>query len=331
MTIFITGATGFIGTRLCLTLAERGEQVHALVRSPQKAKSLEHPRIKLFKGDLHDIEVLAEGMKGCEGVIHLAAFADTWHRDPQFFYKVNVQGTINVLEAAVAQGVKRVVVTSTAGTLGPSYQGDPVTEETVRREDFHTEYESSKFVSEEHALRFIKKGLDVMIVHPTRVYGPGELSVVNSWTKLTKMWMQKGFAVALGNGHSVGNFVFVDDVVEGHLLALRKGRAGERYLLGSENASSRDFFKILTEVTGRKGRVITFRLWALYPLSMFYAWRARWFKVHPLILPEWVARYAMDWVSSSDKARNELGYAPRSLREGLKDTTAWLKSKDGKN
>jgi nucleoside-diphosphate-sugar epimerase len=256
----------------------------------------------------------------------MAAYADTWNKDPYHFYKVNVQGTINVMEAALASGVKRVVITSTAGTLGPSY-GDPVTESTVRLEDFHTEYESSKFVSEERALRYTSQGMDVMIVHPSRVYGPGELGVVNSWAKLSNMWLKKGRAFALGNGHGIGNFVHVEDVAMGHVLALQKGKSGERYLLGAENASAREFFRILTEVSGKKGRLISVPLWVVFPISRFFALRARWFKIHPLITPPWVRRYDMNWTSSSDKARNELGYNPRPLRQGLDELSNWLKTR----
>lgn len=138
MKVFVTGATGFIGVTLCHALADQGHTVHALVRNPLKAEQIRHEQIRVAEGQILDPDSLVKGMESCDAAIHLAALAKVWSRDPAEFYSVNVRGTLNVMNAAMQAGVKRILITSTAGVYGPSLDGKPVTEQTRRKIDFFT-------------------------------------------------------------------------------------------------------------------------------------------------------------------------------------------------
>lgn len=328
MAIFITGATGFIGKRLAFKLLERGETVHLLARSPEKAKDLQHPNLKIFKGDILEANSLLPGMMDCDRVIHMASYVDIWAKDPATPYLINVQGTVNVMEAAKSAGVKRVVCTSTAGTFGPS-SGLPVSESTVRTVPFFVEYETSKYMAEERALRYTNYGLEVVIVNPTRVFGPGELSKSNSFVKLMQMYLYKGRTVVPGKGDKSGNFVFVEDVINGHLLAMEKGRSGERYILGGDNATMREFFNLVGEISGKKSSIWGIPIFILFGFAGFQEWKARWFNSPPLITRGFARRYLAHWNNSVEKAKIELGYQPLPLREGISLTIDWLKEKYG--
>ena len=147
MNIFITGATGYVGNNLANRLAGEGHTVHALCRSSNKKSLLAHPNIKTFEGDITDMTSIEHAMKGCVQAYHLAAFARVWSKDPSLFYKLNVEGTKNVLEAAKKLDVKNIVFTSTGGVLGPS-NGRPVKEDDERYGNVFNEYEDTKTQAE---------------------------------------------------------------------------------------------------------------------------------------------------------------------------------------
>lgn len=323
MTIFITGATGYIGIKLTLKLAEEGNIVHALYRSENKTKAIEHQNVKLFKGDITDPVSIAKAIKGCEEVYHAAAYAKVWAKDPDIFHKINVQGTINVLNAAKKEQVKKIVVTSTAGVFGPSFNS--ITDENaVRKIDYFSEYERTKAEAEKIIIEYAKNGLNVVMINPPRVYGPGLLSDSNGMTKMIKLYVEGKFRFIPGNGKSVGNYVFVDDVVEGHILAMKKGRAGERYLIGGENASYNVFFKKLAKVSGKKYFMFKLPLSGLLFIAYIMILFSKLFNKQPLIAPNWVRKYLYNWEITCEKAIKELGYQFTSLEEGFKKTIDWL-------
>jgi nucleoside-diphosphate-sugar epimerase len=323
MPIFITGSTGFIGKRLVQYLISRGESLHLLARDPARAKELEHPSVKIFKGDITDRASMEVAMQGCDRVIHLASFVDLWSKDPGLPFQLNVAGTDNVLRAALKSGVKRVVCMSTAGTIGPS-AGAPMDEDSIRTVPFFAEYESSKFMGEERALRYSDSGIEVVIVNPTRVFGPGELTKNNGWVKLMHMYLYKGRTVIPGKGDRTGNYVYVDDVVKGTVLALEKGRNGERYILGGDNVTLNEFFEIVKTESGKKAGIWHIPLFVIFGVARFQDWKARWFKRPPLLTMGYARRYLADWSNSVEKARKELGYEPLTLREGIRQTLDWF-------
>lgn len=322
--IFITGATGFIGERLAHTLAEQGHEVQALFRDPAKVKGLEHPLIKPVKGDLSDRESLRRALEGCTQVYHLAALASVWHPNPNAFNVINVQGTKALLEEARAQGVQRLVITSTAGVLGAS-KAEELVDETRQYplEALDTAYERSKAQSEQMIREFAAGGLHAVIVNPSRVYGPGLLSTSNAVTKMILGYQKGSWRFIPGDGSSVGNYVYVDDVVQGHLLAMERGRAGERYILGGENASFNEFFEHLGELTGTPRHMLHIPLNAMMAVAKTQQWMADRFQRPPLITPPFVRKYSRNWYLSTRKAEEELGYVPTPLVQGLKRVLDW--------
>jgi nucleoside-diphosphate-sugar epimerase len=333
--VFVTGATGFIGGRLLQRLIERGFKVRALSRRatlptpPGFDSNGDGPRLRenveLVAGDITDIDSLRRGMQGCDRVFHLAAYAKNWAPDRDTFFRTNVQGVRNVFTVAKELGVHRVVWTSTCVTFGPTPPGVTGDENMPRLTPrYFTEYEQTKAIAEQEALKMAGEGFPLVIVNPTRVYGPGNLTEGNSATRLIDQYDRGLMPFLLNRGRNIGNWVLVDDVVEGHLLAMEHGQIGERYLLGGENASLLNFFRRVDEVSGKRH----FQLPLLDISPLVLAWmlkkRAEWFGIYPTITPGWVRTFADDWVYSTAKAERELGYRPTPLAEGLRITYEWL-------
>jgi nucleoside-diphosphate-sugar epimerase len=334
--VFVTGGTGFIGTRLVEILLDRGHAVRVLSRrgTPERRPGIDGPgggpwqdeRVELVRGDVGDRDALLRGMEGCGQVYHLAAYAKNWARRPETFFDVNVRGMHNVFDAAAELGIRRVVWTSTVVTLGPRPAGVMANEDMPRAtEHCFTEYEQSKTVAEREALRRAREGFPVVIVNPTRVYGPGHLSEGNALSKLIDAYDRGRMPVLLNRGVNVANYVLVDDVAEGHVLAMQQGRVGQRYVLGGENASLRELFRIVDRVSGKRHRQIP--IYKVIPLlyAKFQQKRAEWFGVYPQITPGWVRTFTADWAYSSQKAERELGYRPTPLAEGIRITCEWLR------
>jgi len=334
---FVTGANGFIGTRLIEALVRRGQPVRALSRRPnprpipppglgwKDGGPLASPLVEWVRGDITDRDSLLRGMEGCTQVYHLAAHAKNWAPDPAIFDEMNIQGMRNVFDAAARQGVQRVVWTSTMLTFGPTPRGLVYDEDSPRSTDrFFADYDRTKTIAEQEALRRAAEGFPVVIVNPARVYGPGHLTEGNSVALLIDQYDRGQVPFLLNLGKNVGNWVFIDDVVQGHLLAMEKGRIGQRYILGGENASLKQFFRLIDQVSGRRHfQVPVFRFSAL-AFAWFQKKRAEWFGIYPQITPGWVRMFLVDWAYSSEKAQRELGYRPTPLAEGLKITYEWL-------
>ncbi len=326
MKVFVTGATGFIGEHLVKELIKRGNEVVALYRSESKKKLLADLPIKWYKGDLLDIEVLDQAIDGCDQVYHVAAYAVAFEEKPGDFRKYNVQGTVNVLEAALKHGVKKVVFTSTAGIFGPSVNGKIVNEKSVTQIPYFTGYEASKAEAENILPHFIKKGLNVVIVNPTRVFGPGQLTQSNSVTLMIYKYIKGQWHFIPGNGQSIGNYVFVEDVVNGHILAMEKGKTGERYILGGENVSYNEFFNLLQQVSGKKYTLIhiprLFMLTVAYVLMLVHkVYR----KFIPPFTPNHIRKFMYNWNVSTDKAKFELGYKVTPLKDAILKTISSFK------
>jgi farnesol dehydrogenase len=323
MKILVTGSTGFIGSRLVAHLASQGHVVHALYRSAAKIAGDLPSNVIHFKGDISDAASIETAIHGCDAVIHTAAFAGVWHRDERVIYKLNVGATLTILELAKALGIKRCVVTSSAAVFGPS-RNATLSEDSPAPREFFTPYERSKALMEKEVAKLSMAGQDIVVVNPTRLYGPGPLNDANSVTRLIKMFCEGKWHFLPGNGESIGNYVFVDDVVQGHELALLKGVSGERYILGGENVSYREFFSLLVKLIGKHHHLFRFPL----PLMLLAAGAMTSFAkltgIPPMITPGLVRKYNHHWRLTSDKAGSELGYNPVSLEEGLSATLRWL-------
>ncbi len=326
MKCFITGATGFIGNNLAKELLDEGNELHVLVRSQKENRLFDHENVTVFYGDLHSAEVINKAMKGCDIVFHMAAYANLWSKDKSLAYKTNVLGTGNILEAALKNHVKKMVFTSSAATLPPSKEKEEVDESTLPPPAFLTDYEVTKNEAEQLCLEYCKKGLDVVIVNPTRVFGPGFLNKSNSVTIMIKNYIKGIWRINPGDGSQIGNYVYVNDVVKGHLLAMKKGTPGERYILGGTNASYNEFFSVLAFVSGKKRFMFHFPFSWMMIIAKFEFFMAENFGKKPLITPPWVKRYLQNRLVSSQKAINELSYSITPLAEALEETILWLKS-----
>ncbi|MFP4042068.1 MAG: NAD-dependent epimerase/dehydratase family protein [Bacteroidales bacterium] len=326
MKYFVTGSTGFIGASLVKQLTNEGHYVRALVRSKERASEINNKNVELFQGTLFDTKVLESAINGVDGIFHLAAFAQPYAKDKTLYNKINAEATRNIFSIAQDKNVKRVVFTSTAGTFGPSW-GTPVSEDTIRTHDFFNEYESTKFIAEKIAKDFVLRGLDIVIVHPTRVYGPGRLSKSNAVTLMIKKYTKGQWRVIPGSdGKKIGNYVYINDVVNGHIAAMNNGVAGQQYLLGGENKSYADFFKLLRNVSTQNYKLLKIPVWALKSFAAIQMKIALLFNHKPLLPPKWVEKYLYDWAVSSKKAEKELAYKITPLREGFTKTIEWLKS-----
>lgn len=324
-TVFVTGSTGFIGTKLVNALVECGHTVHALTRGTSNKDGLSHERIKLVTGDIQDRGSLQKGMEGCNQVYHLAAYAKNWSKDPSVFFKQNVEGMRNVFGAARSVGVERVVFTSTIVAFGPTAPGVVGNEDMPRiTPKYYTEYEETKSIAEKEALKEAANGFPVVIVNPTRVYGPGKLTEGNSVSLMIDMYDRGKVPILLNGGNDVGNYVLVDDLVRGHILAMEKGRIGERYILGGENASLKEIYRLVDEASGKKHFQMNLPPWLAYIYAGFEKKKAEWLGVYPQITPGWVETFLQDWVYSTAKAEQELGYTIVPLKEGVRMTYEWL-------
>lgn len=324
MNIFITGATGFIGHHLVKKLLDEGHIVHAIFRLQAKSEQIKHNNIKWFKGDILNNESLRIAMNGCQQVYHVAAYAAACEKKPGDFSKYNVQGTINVIETAKQLGINDIVVTSTAGVFGPSLH-EIITEATVSSIPYFTGYERSKAESERIISDYVRKGMRIVIVNPTRVYGPGFLNESNSVTKMIKSYIEGKWHVLPGNGKSIGNYVFVNDVVDGHVLAMQKGTSGERYILGGDNVTYEQFFQELADISGKKHWLIPLSLNLMLGIGYLFLLLNKLFKITPLITPAHIRKFNYNWEVSSNKAMKELGFKITSLSKGFHETLMWLK------
>ncbi|MFW6139736.1 MAG: SDR family oxidoreductase [Acidobacteriota bacterium] len=327
MKCFVTGATGFIGSALAIKLAESGHTVHALYRSKLKTVSLRHPNIRLFKGNILDLISIHKAMESCSYVFHTAAMTKIWTKNPELYHDINVTGTKNILKTALTLGVKKVVMTSTAGVFGPS-QSCEVSEKTIRKTECFTEYEKTKEEADSLALDFFEKGLDVVLVYPTRVYGPGFIKESNSAAKVMKLYIKGRWPIIPGSGKSIGNYVYIDDVVKGHILAIEKGKPGERYILGGENVSYQGFFNSLKKVSQKNYPLLRIPFFFIMALSQTLKILTKIFNFYPFITPEMAKKLNQNWPVSNEKALQNLGYIPTPLEEGMKKTIQWFEREE---
>jgi nucleoside-diphosphate-sugar epimerase len=324
-TIFVTGATGFIGTKLVNELVRQGHTVHALTRAKSNREELYHERIKLVQGDIMNHDSLVAGMKGCTHVFHLAAYAKNWAADTKIFSDHNVIGMRNVFAAARQIGIQRVVWTSTIVTFGPTAP-DVIGDETMLRitKKYYTEYEETKALAEQEAIKSAAEGFPVVIVNPTRVYGPGKLTEGNSVSLMIDQYDRGQVPILLNRGVNIGNYALVDDLVRGHILAMEKGRIGERYIIGGENASLKRFFELVDEVSGKKHFQVNLPPKAGLAYGGIQKFAAEKFGIYPQITTGWVDTFLQDWAFSCEKAQRELGYTYTPLKEGIRLTYEWI-------
>lgn len=323
MKVFVTGATGLIGRELLHQLYANGYDIVALYRDETKREGLLHIPIQWVYGTLESSDAIRKGMQGCDALIHAAAFAGI-HAPVKEIMNVNYHGTRRILEIAGELNLKKIIYISSAGVFGPS--GNGIKDETAVNGSFYaTPYDKIKSITEELVMDFTGKGLPVVVVNPTRLYGPGILNDANSVTILIQKYLQGRWRFIPGNGKAIGNYVFITDVARGIQLALEKGKSGEKYILGGENISFDGFFDLLGKITGKKYPMIHIPYPVMIGVSSLLLAGAVITRTRPPITPGLIRKYIRNWNVSSNKAIKELGYHPTSLEEGLHLTINWLK------
>uniref|UniRef100_A0A1J3IWT0 Putative dihydroflavonol-4-reductase n=1 Tax=Noccaea caerulescens TaxID=107243 RepID=A0A1J3IWT0_NOCCA len=331
MKILVTGSTGYLGARLCHALLRRGHSVRALVRRTSDLSSLppesDGDAFELAYGDVTDYRSLKDACSGCDIIFHAAAVVEPWLPDPSQFVSVNVGGLKNVLEAVKeTKTIQKIIYTSSFFALG-STDGSVANENQVHNEKFFcTEYERSKAAADKIALNVAIEGVPMILLYPGVIYGPGKLTSGNMVAKLLIERFSGRLPGYIGYGNDRCSFSHVDDVVEGHVAAMEKGRLGERYLLTGENASFKHVFDMAALITGTKKPSFTIPLWAIEAYGWLSVLISRVTGKLPVISPPSVKVLRHQWAYSCEKAKVELGYNPRSLREGLEEMLTWLKS-----
>lgn len=323
MKVFLTGASGFIGTHLANMLACERNEVTVLIRDPRAAVNFTK-EIKILRGDIFEKNKMKSAMEGCDWVFHLAAYAKPTSLDKDLPYRTNVEGTRIVIDAAISSGVKKLVFTSTGGTMGFSRDSLAVNEETNRNPDYHTEYERTKSAAEVFAISASSSRTKIVIVNPTRVFGPGKLSKSNSVTRIIKLYGKGLWRIIPGDGTAIGNYAFIDDVVKGHILAARYGKGGERYILGGENVSFERFFEELGRAYCRRRRMIRLSEPVLRRTARITGVIGSAFGKPALISESWIEKYLQNWILSSDKAVKDILYRITPFEEALDITVRWI-------
>jgi dihydroflavonol-4-reductase len=315
MKYFVTGATGFVGKRVVSQLREQGHTVVALVRNPESAAHLAESGVILQRGDLSDLESLRAGMQGVDGVFHIAGWYKLGRGNNPEAVRVNVDGTRNVLETMRELQTPKGVYTSTVAVFSDT--GGRLVDEDYRFHGRHlTQYDHTKAAAHyEVAEPMMQAGLPLVVVMPGVVYGPGDHSPVH---ELFVRYMKKKLPAIPRTTAYCWNHI--DDTARAHLLAMEKGTPGESYVIAGPAHSLNEVLELANEITGiRTPRAISpswFRMFAW--LTSKLAWL---FPLPDSAQPEALRAMAgVTYIASNNRARQELGYDPRPLRDGLVET-----------
>jgi dihydroflavonol-4-reductase len=322
MKALVTGATGFVGGAVARALVRAGIDVRVLTRSGSDLQNLEGLAVERVAGDLRDPASLRAALTGCGQLYHVAAHYALWARDPSIFYDINVTGTRTLLETARAVGIERTVYCSTIGAIGLPPGGGLGTEETpVSLEQMAGHYKRSKYLAEQEVLRLAHEGLPVVIVNPSAPVGAGDVKPTPTGQIIVD-FMKGRMPAYIETGM---NIIDVDDVAAGHLLAMQKGRLGERYILGNKNLMLREVFEILSRLTGVRAPSIKLPRLAILPLAYLNQWIANLTGRPPRIPLEGVkmAKYKMHY--DCGKAIRELGLPQTPPEVALGKAVRWFR------
>jgi dihydroflavonol-4-reductase len=293
----VTGATGFIGSYVVRQLLADGVATRVLVRRPELLPPDVRARVEVARGDVRDRGAVRAAVPGADTVLHLAACARAWSRDPMEFTAVNVDAVETL----------------------PPRRPAPVAGLASRP----TAYEASKRAGERLVESYAAAGRKAVIVHPARVYGPGPCNDANAVTRVIDLYLRGRFRVRLDDEDVLGSYVHAADVAAGIRRAAAAGRAGAHYVLGGDNLSFRDFLALVAELTSVRRRVVALPRPAALAAGYLALWWGRLGGAAP-ITPGWIRVFLEDRPADSEPARRELGYAPRPVRAGVAETIAWL-------
>lgn len=324
-TAFLTGASGFVGGAVLRKLTQTGFGVRALVRPTSRRDHLEGSGAQIVEGDLRDVSSVRRAMSGCRYVFHVAADYRLWARGRAETFASNLAGTRHVMEAALAAGVERIVYTSSVATLAQPHDGSVADERlSLREQDGIGAYKRSKIAAENLVRDMIaERALPAVIVNPSTPIGPGDLRptptgriIVEAACGRIPMFVETGL-----------NLVHVDEVAEGHLAALQRGRIGERYILGGENVLFSQMLADIAAMVGRRPPRVRIPWYATLPVAGISEALAFFSGREPLATLNGVRMSRERMFFTSAKAENELGYRARPYREALQDAVRWFYEK----
>ena len=324
MTTLLTGATGFVGSAVARVLAARGHSLRVLTRPTSDRRNLAGVEAEVVTGDLTDPDSLARAAAGCRYVVHVAADYRFWVPNPADMLRANVQGSIAMMRAAQRAGAERIVHCSSVAALGHSADGSPADEATpVDEAGLISTYKRSKYQAEQAVLELVRaESLPVVVVNPAAPVGPRDIKP----TPTGKMIMDAANGRMPAYLDTGLNVVHVDDVAEGHVLALERGRIGERYILGGENLDLKDLLTLVAQVAGRRPPAIRLREAWLWPVAAGMEAFARLTGIAPMMTRDVLKMARWKMFFSSDKAIAELGYAPRPARQAVEDAVTWFRA-----
>ncbi|HEY9603904.1 MAG TPA: hopanoid-associated sugar epimerase [Allocoleopsis sp.] len=319
---FVTGGTGFIGANLVRLLLSQGYAVRALVRPTSTLDNLHSLDVEIVKGDLNDPD-LSQKMSGCQVLFHVAAHYSLWQADRDVLYRSNVLGTRNVLAAARLAGIDRTVYTSSVAAIGVGELGTTV-DETHQSplEKLVGHYKKSKFLAEQEAKQAVEAGQDIVIVNPSTPIGPWDIKPTPTGDIILR-FLRRQMPAYLNTGL---NFIDVRDVARGHLLALERGKTGDRYILGHKNLSLKTLLDRLSEITGLSAPQQTVPAWLPLGLAWFDERVLAPLGKPPSIPLDGVRMSLQPMYYDASKAVQELGLPQTSIETALTDAVNWFVS-----
>ena len=324
MKTFVTGSTGFIGAGITRELLKDGREVRVLVRSGSDTSNLSGLDVELWKGDVLDQESLRQGLKGCDVLYHAAADYRLWTRTPDEMYRINVGGTEAILEAALENGLSKVVYTSSVGTLGNPGDGTPGNEETpVTLADMVGPYKKSKYLAERAAEKYISKGLPLVVVNPSTPVGPRDIKPTPTG-KIIVDFLKRKMPAYLDTGL---NIIAVDDCARGHVLAEQKGCIGRKYILGNTNLTLQNIFRLLEEITGLQAPRVRLPYLPILMAAYVNEGLSRITGREPLIPLAGVQMASKFMYFDPSRSVKELGLPQTSVKDALARAVEWFRNK----
>jgi dihydroflavonol-4-reductase len=318
----VTGANGHLGNNLCRLLVERGERVRAMIRRNADPSPLAGLDVEIVRGDILDAGDAATAVADCTRVYHAAAGFLMWSRDPERdIIRPSVEGTRMVLEAAARAGVEKLVYVSTSGTIGHATTPVPL-DENHNNGNPHTHYMRGKLAAEREAFAIAKRtGLPIVVVHPGLILGPRFWKLSESVRQVAD-FLNHGMPLYFDGGFSV---VDVEDVARGCILAMEKGRVGERYILAGEDLTLKQLFDLTADLSGLRAPRFKAPVPVLRVAAALMELAAQVTGMRPMLdrsqVDEFAGKYAY---FSSAKAQRELGYTYLPARETMQRTVTWL-------
>jgi dihydroflavonol-4-reductase len=323
MKALVTGATGFIGGNLIRELVKQGFMVKALVRKESSWRNLEGLKVEVAPGDLRDRVSLDRALEGCDLLFHVAAEYTFWCPEPGTIYETNVQGTRNILDAAMHKGIKRVVYTSTESTVGIDQRGCLGNEAMeVDAGCLAGDYKKSKYLAEKVALEMCRQGLPIVVVNPTMPVGPLDCKPTPSG-QLILDFLNRRLPAYVDTGLNV---VDVEDVARGHILAVERGRIGERYILGNRNLTLKEILAILEQLTHIKAPRLRLPLWMTLGMAHVDEFLSPRVMGKPPRIPVAAVKTAC-YVRHFDcsKAIRELGFPQTTVEQAFEKAVRWFR------